>query len=171
MSQISEAIEKIKLFCPPALKASLSKSDIEVCLKDFPFRPPNEIYELYQLSNGLGEVDAFSNLFAILNLSEAIELYRSCCTESMSYHRNWLPVVSVEGFIWVAPCTEEVKQTCQLIALGDDDLIAVQWEHPPDFKNLTDVVVSSANQFEREFNLTGRCWIRGDLFYPSVPTA
>ena len=75
MSQLSEAIEKIKLFCLPALNAGLSKQDIEVFLKDFPFQPATEIYELYQLSDGLGKVNEFSILFAILNLSEAVSLY------------------------------------------------------------------------------------------------
>ncbi len=170
MSQISEAIEKIKLFCPPALQPGLTAQKIEFQLNDFLLKPPQEVYEFYQLSNGLCEDGTFTSLFRVLSLSSAIRSYKYYCRTDPEYNRIWLPIVSAEDHLFVTSCLTERNETCELLDLGDDLNVVVRHvgssEPHIEFHSLTEVIVEIADGFEREFNNCGKCWIGGNSFYP-----
>ena len=168
MSQLSEAIEKIRQLCPPALKPGLSRSEIDALLQDFPYRLPDEVYEFYHLSNGLGEIDQFSTLFEILSLSEAVFNYRYYYETFSGYKKEWLPLVELEDHLLVMSCNQKAHN---LIDLGDNftacDFADDETSALRSLRTLTTAVVSAADCFEREFKMCGRCWVRKDIFYPA----
>ena len=167
MTLLSEAIEKVRRFCPPALNSGLLRSEINTLLLDFPYQLPDEVYEFYSLSDGLGEVSKFSTQFGVFSLSQAVDNYRSYVKDYSRYSEEWFPLVELEDHLFVMPCNQGAYN---LIDLGDD-FTAFNFANDEssafyEFRTLTTTVVSAAACFEREFEMRGKCWVERDIFYP-----
>ena len=93
----------------------LNRQQIDTLTEDFPFRLPDEIYELYQWRNGKAELGdnngyppveffflrQYNNDFKLdfLPLKYAMEEYKSLLRATIDdfWHENWFPIASFEG--------------------------------------------------------------------------
>jgi hypothetical protein len=76
MSQLSEVIERLEAKYPGVLEPGAKFEYIESVVREFPYQLPKEAYELYILTDGLGDRVLFwcGNL---LCLPEAVDTYRT----------------------------------------------------------------------------------------------
>lgn len=154
MSQLSEAFDRIATLYPEAIKPGISFEQIEEYLKDFPLKLPEELYELYQLSDGLDHSNPATLIFGfgeLFSLSQAMKLYNNL-QEHPDYYSGWFPITDVEDWIYVIRGDLEQCETAPIIRFDHGDLIyGNDWEPQVLYPNLTEMILDAVYMIENPY--------------------
>lgn len=145
----------------PKNKPRLSKIEIDEIVKDYPFKLPVEIYDLYQRGNGYGlpigldrNYDTYTNYFMFPlsgnvwdNLERAINIYKSI-KDSNELDNKLFPLFSSELCLYTVEGSKEQKETSPLFYMYHDDIPTVPRLGA---SSLTGVMLACAERMEKGY--------------------
>ena len=117
-------------------KLRFSRKEIDEIVKEYPFKLPVEVYELYQRGNGINlpiglgrDYNSFSNYFGYLgqfttwfSLEEAMELYQNLTNSYIKNGKldsNIFPIFSNEICTYVVRGNKEQQETSPIFAINE----------------------------------------------------
>ena len=146
MSQLLEALNRIAQLSPDAIKPGVTTEKIDEYLRyyyDVNFKLPEELYQLYQFSNGLD-----TNFALIFNLWRAIKYY-SEEREKFGYYSAWFPISSYDECIFFIRGDSQQNKTAPVIQIHyAESLENYNFEPKIEYSSLTEMITDIADEIE-----------------------
>jgi|GEM_PF-4004615 len=159
MSLLSDAIRRLANLDPELIKEGVDSQKLNDSLEQiFPLKLPEELYEFYQLTDGLNHSNPLTLVFgfgSFYSLSQAIKSYLEL-VECPDYNSGWFPLFQVEDWIFAIIGHLEQRATAPVVRVDADDVMyghysarsVDDWQPQMMYFSLTDLINEYIEQLE-----------------------